>query len=175
MRSVSALLSAAACCPLAAAAAAPAAAQAAPCRGADSTRSLTTVRAATVCLLNAERRARGLPAVHPRRTLRVAGRRYARAMVRGRFFSHTSPSGSDVVRRARAGGLRGRWTLGENLAWGAGRRGTARQVVAGWMRSPAHRAIVLDGRFTRIGVGVAAGTPAGVRGLTYATVFAGRP
>ena len=172
MRSVSALPSVAACCAIGAVV--PAAPAHAACPGQDTVRSLSTVRAATVCLVNAQRRAHGLRPVVARRTLRVAGRNYARRMVRGRFFSHTPPQGGSVGTRVRASGLRGTWTLGETLAWGAGRRASARQVVRGWMASPGHRAVLLDGRYTRIGVGVARGTPAGVRGLTFATVFAGR-
>ncbi|MEO5711249.1 MAG: CAP domain-containing protein, partial [Nocardioidaceae bacterium] len=41
---------------------------------------------------------------------------------------------------------------GENLAWGTA---SARTTVARWMRSPGHRKNLLDGSFTRLGVGAA--------------------
>src|SRR2546423_6584916 len=52
------------------------------------------LRQATLCLMNAERGARGLGRLHGQPALeRVAGT-YARQMVRQRFFDHTSPGGS---------------------------------------------------------------------------------
>ena len=40
-------------------------------------------------------------------------------------------------------GRPGRWSVGENLAWGLGRYSTPRSVVNAWMRSPRHRAVLL--------------------------------
>src|SRR5919198_4046654 len=55
------------------------------------------LRAATLCLMNAERGARGLARLQAEPALaRVAGS-YARLMVRERFFDHTSPGGSTMM------------------------------------------------------------------------------
>ena len=43
--------------------------------------------------------------------------------------------------------------VAENLARGNRTGATADKVVAAWMKSPGHRANILDGRLTRIGVG----------------------
>ena len=117
---------------------------------------------ASRCLVNRVRRRHGLRPLRVRRRLSVAARRHARAMVRGGFFSHFSRSGASFVDRiARAGYLRRArsWLLGENLAWGAGRRAKPAAVVRAWMRSAAHRRTMLNPRFREIGVGVAAGAP----------------
>ncbi|HJZ53873.1 MAG TPA: CAP domain-containing protein, partial [Gemmataceae bacterium] len=46
-----------------------------------------------------------------------------------------------------------RWSrTGENIAWSAP---TPKEVVAGWMDSPPHKANILSEEFTEIGVGVA--------------------
>jgi uncharacterized protein YkwD len=47
--------------------------------------------------------------------------------------------------------------LGEDLAWGTGSAARPRSIVRAWMNSPMHRRIMLDCRFSHLGVGVAAG------------------
>ena len=46
---------------------------------------------------------------------------------------------------------------GENLAWGSGEGARPDEIVEGWMNSPEHRAIMLDCRFSQVGIGVASG------------------
>ena len=128
---------------------------------------------AVVCEINRERRARGLRPVsaHPR--LSRMARRYARAMVRLGFFSHTSPGGGTLRDRLNASGYGGA-VAGEALAWGQGRLATPRAVVRSWMGSPPHRAILLGRNYRDIGIGVALGSPygGGMRGsATYAANF----
>jgi uncharacterized protein YkwD len=62
---------------------------------------------------------------------------------------------------------------GENLAWGSGESGRPDEIVQGWMNSPEHRAIMLDCRFSQVGIGVATGS-FGERGSgsVYAADFA---
>ncbi len=129
---------------------------------APSARSLPAVRTAVLCLLNRERAARGLRALKSDARLRRAARRHSADMARRGYFAHTSPTGSTMTRRVlRAGYARGAaaWTIGENLAWGAGSRATATSIVRAWMASPGHRANILQGRFRHIGVGIAAPGP----------------
>ena len=139
---------------------------------------VTQVKKATLCLLNAERRSHGLGRLRSDGRLAEAARRFSAQMVSERFFDHVSPSGSTLTDRVRATSyLRGRvrsWSLGENLAWGAGKRATPRSIVAAWMNSPGHRANILDKRFRHIGIGVVTGAPADTRGqaaATYTTDF----
>lgn len=133
------------------------------------------VRAATLCLLNRERTRRGLRKLRADDALRGAGQRYAKAMVRQRFFDHVSPSGSTLTTRVRATSYpRGarRVSLGENIAWGAGGRATPAAIVDSWMHSAGHRRNILDRSFREIGIGVVRGTPTGrTGGATYVTDF----
>ena len=137
------------------------------------------VRSTTLCLLNAERTSRGLGRLRSDRQLAKAARRFSAHMVRERFFGHVSPAGSTLSSRVRGGTsyLRGpvrTWSLGENLAWGAGELATPRNIVRGWMESRGHRANILDGRFRHVGIGVVTGAPADTRGqaaATYTTDF----
>jgi uncharacterized protein YkwD len=157
-------------------------AAAAHCAGAGELPSGATLRRsarATLCLLNAERRAHGLATLHPNRKLRRSAGRYARAMVSRHFFSHVAPNGQTLeARMSRSGYLRGAngWAYGENLAWGSGTRATPREIVAAWMASAGHRANILSGRFRHIGIGVATGAPEAVNGpaASYVTHFGWR-
>jgi uncharacterized protein YkwD len=162
-----------------------AAAQAAhPCAGAyarPTAANAAKVRTATLCLLNRERARHGLPKLHAQRSLRHAASSYAHLMVRRGFFDHVSPGGSTMTQRIeRTDYLRGArgWAIGENLAWGVGSAATPARIVTAWMRSPGHRANILNGRFREIGVGIAKGAPQGagraVRAGTYATEFGAR-
>ena len=67
------------------------------------------------------------------------------------------------------------WSLGENIAWGSGRLATAAQIHRSWMKSPAHRANILQRSFREIGIGIKAGVPvrlsASQTGGTYTTDF----
>ena len=139
------------------------------------------LRAATLCLMNAERAARGLGRLQAEPLLSRVAAGYARQMVRGRFFDHTSPGGSTMLARIRATSyLRdvSSWSVGENLAWGTGVLATPRATVRAWMHSPEHRANLLDRRFADVGIGVVAGAPIalepGELGGTYVTDFGRR-
>lgn len=139
------------------------------------------LRVATLCLMNAERTARGLGPLQAEPRLGRAAAGYARQMVRGRFFDHTSPGGSTMLARIKATSyLRnvGSWSVGENLAWGTGVLSSPRATVRAWMQSPDHRANLLDRRFADVGIGVVAGAPialeAGELGGTYVTDFGRR-
>jgi uncharacterized protein YkwD len=153
---------------------------AAPCPGAGdqpSAANAAQVRAATLCLLNRQRVAHGLPRLHVHPSLRHAAAAYAGLMVRDDFFDHVSPGGSTMAQRikrtAYLRGVRG-WSLGENLAWGSGAAATPAQIVDAWMHSAGHRRNILDGTFREIGIGIAAGAPGGRAGATYVNEFGRR-
>ena len=68
------------------------------------------------------------------------------------------------------------WSIGENLAWGPGRPGSPKRIVASWMHSPEHRGVLLGG-FRDIGVGMTKGAPFahfGHNSATYTVDLASR-
>ena len=139
------------------------------------------LREATLCLMNAERIARGVGRLQAEPLLGRVAASYARQMVRGQFFDHTSPAGSTMLARIKATTyLRDvtSWSVGENLAWGSGNLATPRAMVRAWMQSAEHRANLLDRHFADVGIGVAAGAPvaleSGELGGTYVTDFGRR-
>jgi uncharacterized protein YkwD len=155
-------------------------AAAAHCPGKHAVPTATTLHRAaraTLCLLNAQRKAHGLRSVAPNRVLSSSARRYAKAMVAGQFFSHVSPAGQTLGARV-SRYIRGAhgWAYGENLAWGSGARATPQQIMKAWMSSPGHRANILSGRWRHIGIGVAPGAPVGGAGnaASYVTHFGWR-
>jgi uncharacterized protein YkwD len=134
---------------------------AAACTGADSRPAAGVGYSQAVrCLLNAQRASAGLGPLAGDRKLARAARRFSDAMVRQGFFDHVSPQGSTMDQRIRAAGYPGR-TIGETIGWGAGALATPAAIVQAWMQSPPHRAIIMDGRFHQVGLGVAAGSPSG--------------
>jgi uncharacterized protein YkwD len=139
---------------------------------------LELVRAAVLCLHNRERARDGLPRLRENPLLRHAAERHSDNMVGERFFDHTSPSGSTMLERIRRTGYTKRarsWVLGENIAWGSGSLATAAQIQRSWMRSPGHRANILQRSFREIGIGIESGLPvrlsAAQSGATYTTDF----
>jgi uncharacterized protein YkwD len=150
------------------------------CRGQHSDPSkagVTTIRRATLCLINRERRARGLRALRMSRTLARPAQRHSADMAARRYFSHTSPSGTTMnARIARSGYARGGrgYVIGENIAWGSGTASTPARIVRSWMGSPGHRANILSPRYREIGIGVVRRAPNGAAGGTYTTNFGAR-
>jgi len=132
-----------------------------------------SISASILCLLNAERTAKGLSALKGNGKLAKAARAWANAMVARRFFSHDSGSSTPLSRIKKTGYVRGNWSIGENIAWGSGALATARAIVNGWMHSPGHRANILHGSFKEIGIGIRIGAPGqGLSGgATYVTDF----
>jgi len=113
---------------------------------------------------NAERARHGLRALTVDRRLAAAAHAHSADMVQRGFFAHESPDGRQVWDRAVAAGYAYR-KVAENIA--AGQR-SAEEVVRGWMESPGHRANILDGDLTQIGVGRAEG---GSYGVYWTQVF----
>ena len=140
--------------------------------------SVASAGSAIVCLVNAERRRRGVPRVRASRQLDRAARAHSRDMVARGFFAHVSPEGETVRQRvARTGYLRrGRGQIEETLGWGAGADlSSPRQLVDLMLRSASHRRIMLDRRFRDIGVGLMLGAPStAIRGSATLTLNFGR-
>jgi uncharacterized protein YkwD len=133
---------------------------------------------ATICLINQARAQHGLGALRAKSALERAAAAHSRDMVRRDFFSHSSPSGSTPQQRIdRTGYLDGArsWAIGETIAWGTGGYATPASIVRSWLHSPGHRAILLDGDYHDLGVGIAVGAPsAGAGGATFTGDFGAR-
>lgn len=102
--------------------------------------------------VNRERRARGIPAVRWDGVLAEVSLGHAQDMYRRGYFAHESPEGDGPDARLRRRDVR--FSLaGENLALAP----SAADAHAFLMRSPEHRAHILDHDLTRLGVGVVYG------------------
>ena len=137
---------------------------------------LPQIESATFCLLNAERRSRGLTALRVNGRLRNAAVAHSRDMVANHYFAHEDQSGGGPEDRiAHAGYLPryGPWVIGENIAWGTDYLATPREIVRAWMNSTPHRHNILYSDFREIGIGVAIGVPDPSLGdgATYSTEF----
>ncbi len=160
------------------AAASPTEAGAAECRGADATPAKLKQREAAkavLCLVNKERRARGLGPLHRQGEQSEAAVKHTKVMIRDRCFSHQCPGESDLVGRlVRADYLpcNCSWGIGENIAYGSRTLGSPSRVVDAWMNSSDHRANILSRNYQHIGIGVAWGTPSGGRERASATYTA---
>jgi len=133
------------------------------------------VRAAVLCLINADRTQRRLTPLRESTKLRSAAVAHSSDMVRNGYFAHTAPNGDTFVDRildARYTTRSQNWSLGENLAWGTGDLGTARGVQTAWMRSSGHRANILKPSYRELGIGVRNGVPTDATvGVTFTTDF----
>jgi uncharacterized protein YkwD len=147
------------------------------CRGASvpAVRAMGPSAPVTFCLVNRERRRHGLRALSPRRSLSNAALGKGRDMIARRYFAHRSPDGTGIADRILQAGLRGGSIFGENLAWATGRRSSPAGIVRAWMRSPSHRAAILDRRFRTGGLAVVRGAPVRHRGraATFVLELAG--
>ena len=105
-----------------------------------------------VRLVNKERVQRGLSALTYDWQLSRVARYKSKDMSDNNYFSHTSPTYGSPFDMIRSFGISYR-TAGENIAKGYT---TPEAVVKGWMGSQGHRANILNGSFTKIGVGYVA-------------------
>jgi uncharacterized protein YkwD len=116
----------------------------------------SAAEAAVVDIVNDERARAGCPSVRGEAALHDLARRHSADMAARSYFDHTDPDGRTPWDRAEAAGISG--LGGENIAMGTS---DARSVMNLWMDSPGHRANILNCDFTRIGVGMHAGSGGG--------------
>ncbi|MCU7723686.1 CAP domain-containing protein [Actinoplanes sp. KI2] len=118
----------------------------------------TKLQGDIVYLTNKQRVANGCKkALHLDARLTKAARVHSAYMAKTGAFSHTGSGGSTFVARQKAAGYK--QPAGENIAYGY-RTGAA--VVTAWMKSPEHRANILNCKATTIGAGTVyakSGTP----------------
>lgn len=109
------------------------------------------------CLINYARRHAGSGGVGENKSLeKAAGRKSGDVMDCG--FSHTACGNPADLYAARFGYMsKSSWQWGENLAWGAGKNGSARNTLKMWLDSPPHRETMLRGSFDDLGIGLKRG------------------
>lgn len=140
--------------------------------------SRTAYEAKLLGLINLARTDRGLRPVAVVKPLDKAALAHSRDMLAHDYFAHSTPSGAGVSARARSAGYSvgscSQWSVGELLAWGKGSRGTPRAVFRSWMRSRAHRKVILAKRWRDVGVGCARGRYRSLSRVVMYTVDFGR-
>lgn len=103
-------------------------------------------------LVNEIRTENGLKSLTANWELSRIARYKSEDMSDNRYFSHTSPTYGTPFQMIQAFGLSFR-SAGENIAYG---QRTPAAVVNAWMNSSGHRANILNGSYTQIGVGYCA-------------------
>lgn len=102
-----------------------------------------------VTLTNQERAKHGLAALKVDNELSKVAREKSRDMAANGYFDHNSPTYGSPFDMMKKFGV-SYSTAGENIAKG---QRTPAEVVNAWMNSEGHRANILNGNFTHIGVG----------------------
>jgi uncharacterized protein YkwD len=116
------------------------------------------VRAAMLCLINAERGRHQLAPLTENRLLDRAAELHSLDMARRNFFEHENPDGEQPDARIVHQGYPP-ILVGENLAWGETVKSTPAEIVSMWMKSPGHRANILESDYREIGIGMAYDAP----------------
>ncbi len=114
------------------------------------------------CLINERRREHGLSELDAQKALKKAAKKHTGRMLSIGCFSHTCPGEPDLVGRVTSAGYlpcNCSWSVGENIAWGQSGHGSPAAIVAAWMASPGHRAMILTGSMRDVDVGVRPGKP----------------
>jgi uncharacterized protein YkwD len=106
-------------------------------------------------LTNRERQVKGLSPLKPQATLQKAAQWLADDMAKESYFSHADSLGRDFSTRLRNFGYENFTAMAENIGFGAS---DPAKAVANWMKSPGHRANILNPELTEIGVGYAYNT-----------------
>jgi uncharacterized protein YkwD len=111
-----------------------------------------TAEAAVLALVNEARVDAGCGALTADPALAAVARAHSADMRDRDYFSHTSPEGLSPFDRAEQAGVG--YSRAENIAFG---QADATAVMEAWLKSPGHRANILDCELTKLGVGVAEG------------------
>jgi len=117
--------------------------------------------------INAVRATAGQPPVTPTTRLRRLARHHTLDMLRHDFFSHDG-DGTSFSQRIKARVHYGK--VGETLA-SMPRRAGARRIVRAWLRSPTHRAVMLDPAYRRVGVAGSKGRMGGASAFLVTADF----
>lgn len=113
----------------------------------------TGLRTQMLAAINKARSDAGCVGVTSSADLDAAAAAHAQDMKVRRYFSHTSPTGADMVDRILATRYDFRMA-GENIARG---QTSVAQVMDDWMDSPGHRANILNCSYRNVGIGFVTG------------------
>jgi uncharacterized protein YkwD len=102
-------------------------------------------------LLNRTRAENGVPPVRSHSGLRKVARAHSQDMVENDFVGHSSPNTGSASDRVRGAGFSSGLVL-ENI----GRGYSAKEIHRGLLRSPGHRANIVNPDVTHVGIGVVA-------------------
>jgi uncharacterized protein YkwD len=105
------------------------------------------------CLINWARRHGGRSPLGLSPELDHSANMRAAEIRRCQDFSHTPCGVSFMAVFQLVGYLTATASVGENLAWGQGRLGTARAAMVSWLASPEHRQILFTPGWRDLGVG----------------------
>jgi uncharacterized protein YkwD len=116
--------------------------------------SLSQLESGVLVYINTFRRAHHLTPLHLNANLSAAARAHTEQMAQDGYFAHESADGSAFWKRIEAFYAAGRWaywSVGENLLWSSPdvTPATALQM---WLKSPEHRANLMNPRWREIGV-----------------------
>ncbi|HEX2792372.1 MAG TPA: CAP domain-containing protein [Candidatus Paceibacterota bacterium] len=135
-----------------------------------STQMAAVISAVLVDLANDDRTDAALPALTVNPKLVAAAQAKADDMAAKSYFAHTSPDGTTSWQWFKDAGY-AYASAGENLAVDFN---DSENVERAWMDSPTHRANILSGKFTEIGIATAVGELDGKRTVFVVQMF-GRP
>ena len=122
---------------------------------------------AVLQLVNQERSKQGLGSLKLSTTLTDIATTKAKDMAVNNYFSHTSPTYGSPFQMLQHFGVSYR-SAGENIA--AGQK-SPQEVMNAWMNSSGHRANILNGSYTELGVGYYQG---GSYGTEWVQLFIGK-
>ena len=128
------------------------------------------VRAATLCLINAQRMRHGRLPLGQNRMLQRAAELHSLDMAKRKFFEHRDPDGVQPDARIVHQGYPP-ILVGENLAWGELDKSAPARVVRLWMLSPGHSANMPETGYREIGIGLAFDAPEPQDPLRQAAVY----
>jgi uncharacterized protein YkwD len=136
----------------------------------------SALESAVLADVNRVRAQHGLGPLRLSTRLAAAAAQHSREMARRGYFSHESADGSAFWKRVERfyGSAHYRfWSVGENLLWSSPDVDAAGAIDM-WMKSPPHRANLLNGRWREIGISAVhvTGAPGDYRGLDVTIVTA---
>jgi uncharacterized protein YkwD len=144
-------------------------------------RNADAVERATLCLIDRVRSRYGRRALRINPQLGTVAESQVASMLRWNYFADVRPSGQTPLALVAVTPYRAhaaRIAVGQNIAWASGSAATPAHIVAEWMASPPHRAIMLSSRFRDTGIAVEPALPsvlgAGRRGAVWAVEFGER-
>jgi uncharacterized protein YkwD len=121
--------------------------------------SLNSYEKQLLAQVNRQRAKFGLSQLRLNDDLTASARLHSADMGTRKYFEHNAPAPNEEAwsaRIIRCGYTRSgyaSWKAGENISYGGGLYSSPMLVVDSWMRSPAHRAVILTKSFRDIGVG----------------------